>query len=161
MGWSTERDRRCRARGDEGAALVEFSLVMVLLFTLLFGIIHFGLILSFKQDVTRAAAEGARAGATMFPANVPADVEAEAEKAADEAAKAFGGSTWAAQGCARQGMSCVATEGLCAGSATQRCITVTVTYDYDLNPLYGEIPVIGGLVAPDTVTATAVARTNA
>ena len=33
MGWSRERDGRARARGDQGAALVEFAFVMVLLFS--------------------------------------------------------------------------------------------------------------------------------
>ena len=108
MGLSTERDGR-RARGDQGVALVEFSFVMVLLFTIVFGIIHYGLILSFKQDMTRAAAEAARAGAVAMPAD-HANVEAQAQAAADEAAKEFGGSTWSNDGCSRAGMSCSVSE---------------------------------------------------
>jgi Flp pilus assembly protein TadG len=171
MGHSRERDRR-RARGDRGAALVEFSFVMVLLFSIVFGIIHYGLILSFKQDMTRAAAEAARAGAVALPAD-HAHVEAEARAAADEAAKAFGGTTWSNDGCSRAGMSCSVSEGTCPGS-TEKCVTVTLQYNYDGKdgascgdpgnlgkPLYGVVPVIGGLIAPKCVSATSVARTNA
>src|SRR5919112_6539675 len=58
-----------RARGDHGAALLEFALIAIILFTLIFGIISYGFMLSFKQDMTRTAAEGARAGAVAFPAS--------------------------------------------------------------------------------------------
>src|SRR5688500_5427565 len=53
--------------GDNGTAILECALVGVLLLTRVSGIMNFGVILSFKQDMTRAAAEGARAGAVSFP----------------------------------------------------------------------------------------------
>src|SRR3546814_14353022 len=65
---------------------------------LLFGIINFGLILSFKQDMTRAAAEGARAGAVA----VAGPSEADAEVATDEAVREFGDRF--TDGCATDGM---------------------------------------------------------
>ena len=178
MTGSTERVGR-RAQGDDGAALVEFALVAVLLFSLIFGIIHYGLILSFKQDVTRAAAEGARAGAVAFPA---ANAELDAETAVDEAVKAFGGDRWAADGCNREGMTCeVEPPAPCLNAPAFECVTVRLYYNYDGEPdsanpldpdycgvpssfdqkLYGEIPLIGGLSEPDCIRATSVARTNA
>jgi Flp pilus assembly protein TadG len=163
MGWSTERDGR-RARGDRGVALVEFSFVMVLLFALIFGIINYGLILSFKQDMTRAAAEGARAGATAFPAT---NAQADADAATSEAVRSFGGDNWKNNGCSRTGMTCSVTLVDCATmlavtpSTTEECIVVELTYDYDGHPLYGEVPLIGGLIKPDEITAKSVARTNA
>ena len=57
-------NRRPTARRDDGAAMVEFAFVGLLFVLFLTGIISFGLILSFKQNLTQAAAEGARAGAT-------------------------------------------------------------------------------------------------
>ena len=56
-----------RGQGDGGTAILEFAIVGVLLLTLVFGIITFGGMLSFRQDVTRAAAEGARGGAVAIP----------------------------------------------------------------------------------------------
>src|SRR5436305_1660402 len=52
-----------RARGQRGAAVVEFAIASSVLLVLLFGIISYGYVLSFKQGLTQAAAEGARAAA--------------------------------------------------------------------------------------------------
>ena len=169
---STERAGR-RARGEEGAALVEFAFVSILLFGLVFGIIHYGLILNFKQDVTRAAAEGARAGAVALPAT---ESLADAQAATEEAVEAFGGG-WSGQGCSRTGTSCDIDVGDCDpvnDPGGDQCVTVTIAYDYDGDgdcgdhdpvspggPLYGEIPIVSGLSSPDCVQATSVARTNA
>ncbi len=49
-----------RRRDERGASLVEFALVSTLLFTLLLGIVIFGVLLSKRQVLTQAAAEGAR-----------------------------------------------------------------------------------------------------
>lgn len=48
-------------RGEQGSSLVEFALVATLLFTLLLGIVVFGILLSKRQVLTQAVAEGARA----------------------------------------------------------------------------------------------------
>jgi hypothetical protein len=163
MGLSAERDGRARARGDEGAALVEFAFVMVLLFTLIFGIISFGLILSFKQDMTRAAAEGARAGAVAFPAT---NAEADAEAALDEAIQDFGGPNWSGTGCVnspRAGLICDAVVDACDGShdpAATQCVFVEMSFDYDAHPLFGDIPLISAFM-PEEINAKSVARTNA
>jgi hypothetical protein len=53
---------RAPHRRDDGAAMVEFAFVGVLLVVLLFGIINMGVLLSFKQNLTQAASESARAG---------------------------------------------------------------------------------------------------
>ena len=60
------RDKRARPgpvggrRGDEGAAAVEFAIVLPLLLVLLFGIIEFGVLLFDKAMITNASREGAR-----------------------------------------------------------------------------------------------------
>jgi TadE-like protein len=178
MGASGERVGRARARGDDGTALVEFALVSVLLLSIVFGIIHYGLILSFKQDVTRAAAEGARAAAVAFPAT---DAEGDARDALTDAIHEWGGPEWGSTDCynpgsQRDGFRCNVTEAPCAANTAQTCVTVELYYDYDGDgscgglgkdpavaghPLFGEIPVIGGLTQPDCVSATSTARTNA
>jgi hypothetical protein len=161
MGQGAERSGRARARGDQGAALVEFAFVMTLLFILIFGIVSFGLILSFKQDMTRAAAEGARAGAVAFPAT---NAEADAEAALDEAIQDFGGPNWNGTGCEvgpRAGLSCSATVGPCDAAVPtgEQCVFVDMSYDYDSFPLFGNVPLISELM-PNTIDASSVARTN-
>lgn len=54
----TPRPRRLH--GDRGAAAVEFALVSMLLFTLVFGIIEFSLVMRDKIAVTSAARDGGR-----------------------------------------------------------------------------------------------------
>jgi len=49
-----------RRNGDEGAAAVEFALVLPILVVLLFGIIEFGMVFDAQLQVTHAAREGAR-----------------------------------------------------------------------------------------------------
>lgn len=66
---------RPRRRDEQGASLVEFALVVTLLCTLLLGIVIFGILLSKRQVLTQAAAEGARdavpvAYTTTDPTNV-------------------------------------------------------------------------------------------
>jgi Flp pilus assembly protein TadG len=49
-------------RNQKGTEVVEFAIVSLLLFLLLFGIIDFGILLYDKAVVTNASREGARAG---------------------------------------------------------------------------------------------------
>jgi Flp pilus assembly protein TadG len=51
------------ARGERGAAAVEFALVLPVLLLIIFGIIDFGRMLYTKITLTEAAQTGARAGA--------------------------------------------------------------------------------------------------
>lgn len=61
--------RNCRAtrvvREDAGAVLVEFSLILLLLLLLVFGIIDFGRALYTANSINAAAREGARQAAVM------------------------------------------------------------------------------------------------
>lgn len=49
-------------RGQKGAAVIEFAIVLPVLVLLLFGTIEFGLLLYNQQVITNASREGARAG---------------------------------------------------------------------------------------------------
>lgn len=55
------RLRRLARRDESGAALVEFALVAILFFGMLYALVVLGMALAVKQSVTSAAAEGARA----------------------------------------------------------------------------------------------------
>jgi len=56
---------RRRARGEDGAALVEFALVLPILVMLALGIMTGGIVVNRKLDVSHATREGARYGATL------------------------------------------------------------------------------------------------
>jgi Flp pilus assembly protein TadG len=62
----TPRAPSRRGRGDGGVALVEFAIVMPLLFLLIFGIIDFGWAFYQKLDVRHGARETARLVAVNF-----------------------------------------------------------------------------------------------
>ena len=51
---------RAHARGDEGATLVEFALVAIVFFTIVFGIMEFGRMIFDYNIVAQASREGAR-----------------------------------------------------------------------------------------------------
>lgn len=54
-----------RLKSQTGQALVEFALVVPLLFILIFGIIEFGVLLYDKAVITNASREGARYGIVL------------------------------------------------------------------------------------------------
>ena len=140
-----------RRRHDErGAAVVEFAIASVLLLVLLFGIIEFGYVLSFKQGLTQAAAEGARVGA------VGSDSTAIAA-AVNKAVGAFN------QTCNTGGLSCKNDAGVWpptpTACGTYTCITIEVSYDWKNHPLLPKFPGLG-LILPDTLKSTSVARVS-
>jgi hypothetical protein len=151
-------DRSTRGRGDDGAALVEFTLISLLLFLLIFGIIHFGYLLSFKQDMTRSAAEGARAGAVAFPAsNALTDAQKATEDAVDAAGRDCNGD-FSGGDSDDDGMHCNVKLQACATAAGQ-CIFVELTYDQKDHPLLGAAPFVSK-VLPDTIRSKSEARIN-
>ncbi|MEQ6903275.1 TadE/TadG family type IV pilus assembly protein [Nocardioides sp. YIM 152588] len=140
------RPRRPGRRGDRGAAAVEFALVLPVLLYLIFGIIDFGVALSFRQSVSQAAAEGARAAAVQID---PGLRELDAF-AAVEGAMAASGKT-----CASDGMTCTM---LLAPASCATCVEVTVSYDYGEHPLIPSVPGFGVLF--DTIEHSAVIRVS-
>jgi Flp pilus assembly protein TadG len=143
-----------RGRGERGAALVEFSIAVSLLLTLLFGIISYGYVLSFKQGLTQAAAEGARAGAVGTPTD--------AINAVTRSVAAFN------KTCNSGGLTCQGTgPGDWSSSGgphtyacgTHQCIKITVSYDWKNYPLMPKFPGLGFLL-PDTLTSTRVAEVS-
>jgi Flp pilus assembly protein TadG len=52
-----------RTRGESGQALLEFALIAPSVILIMFGVLSFGLIFSWKNVLNNAAREGARAGA--------------------------------------------------------------------------------------------------
>jgi hypothetical protein len=150
--------------------MVEFAFVSVLLVLLVLGVVNFGLILSFKQDVTRAASEGARVGAVEQPPAVGPVVATDDRRhkatvdGTEDAVDSFG------QECGVDGMECEVTVHDCSavpvpGDVTywdngiDDCVTVELTYLYDEFPLLARPPLLGSAL-PDTISAKSVARLN-
>lgn len=138
------RARRDERRDERGAAAVEFALILPLLMVLVFGIINYGDMLSVRQSVSQAASEGARAAA-VDPGSDTVK-KAAAMKAVEQALDAQG------QKCSSGG--CTVDIAACAGETDKKCATVKVKIDYD-----AVIPGFG-LVLPDTLSYTAVARVS-
>lgn len=141
---------RLRARrGDRGAAAVEFALVAPLLLMLVFGIISYGYMLSFRQAISQGAAEGVRAAAV---APQGADFAALAEAAVDEALSGYQGVE-----CADAAVTCNITVDPCGSSAAYA--TVEIVYDYDARPLTPDLPGLG-FVMPNTLRYQAKAEVS-
>jgi Flp pilus assembly protein TadG len=138
------------ASGEAGTALVEMAFVVVLLSVFLFGIMTFGYLMSFKQNMTQAAAEGARAGATAPSADVAADALA----ATNSSLASFG------QSCGNGAMTCTITPLVnCPSAASGHCVTVALDYDYANNPILPVVPLIGSAL-PSHILANSSAETN-
>ena len=143
-------------RRERGASLVEFTFVALLLFALLFGIIGFGVVLSFKQTVTQSANEAARRAA------VTQGSDTQRISAAQGAVADF--ESWG-RTCSSAGMDCSgirihdcsALDKTTNTSALPDCITVTLEYDYANEPIVPNLPIIGAFM-PDDVTSSATAQ---
>lgn len=140
---SASASRRERARG---AVAVEAALVICfILVPLTMGIITYGYMLSFRQSISQAAAEGARAAA-VAPAS--ADHQAIAYDAISRAV----GTT-----CNTGQLTCTATKTAPVGAAAcSSCVWVTVDYAYRTDT---SKPILmpSGLV-PERLKYTAVAE---
>ncbi|HEV7536839.1 MAG TPA: TadE/TadG family type IV pilus assembly protein, partial [Acidimicrobiia bacterium] len=120
------RSEQPRGHGERGAVLVEFAISAVLLLTLLFGIISYGYVLSFKQGITQAAAEGARAGA------VGNDVSAAVTRAVGAFNKTCNTTPPSGLTCKSDTAAWPPVAYTCGTGHT--CITVTVSYDWKNYP---------------------------
>lgn len=168
-----------RFAGESGTAILEFTLVAVLLLTIVFAIINFGLILSFKQDMTRAAAEGARTGAVAIPSSAYGASDPRLIAAQDATEQAVAGFD---KTCDVDGLDCRVDLHDCDDSVPDTngyheddptanvqpsntpndqpdCVTVELVFDYDAHPLLVPIPLISGFL-PDEIAAKSVARLN-
>ncbi|TCJ17980.1 pilus assembly protein [Parasulfuritortus cantonensis] len=134
--------RRTRQRG---AAAVEFALVFVLFFMVMYGAIAYGVVFALRHTFTQAVNEGARAALQDV-----GDIAAREALALSTATTAV---SWLG---ARAPTPVVNTDCV-ATTAAFTCVKVTITYDYAANPIIPAIPGLG-IVLPDTLTAQAVVQ---
>ena len=158
-----------RFQGDAGTSLVELALIITPLCLLLFGIVIYGYLMSFRQNMTQAAAEGARAGA-IAPPDLTPDTHvyaiSQAADATNKALQSFGescgatvSSTSSSQVLTNGRSTCNVTVATCSAPSTAQCVTVIVTYDYADHPLMPSVPIVTNFI-PGSFTSTFTAQVN-
>lgn len=152
-------DRKAAGR-DRGAAAVEFALVVPLLLMLVFGIISYGYMLSFRQALSQSATEGARSAAVTLGTPGGSEQVDAARNALDEALGSYG-ITCVGTSLVRNGSpvgTCAVTVAPCSNNTARDCASVAIDYDYAEHPL---LPTPGfGFVMPDSLGYTAVAEVS-
>lgn len=131
-------------------ALVEMALVVGLLALFLFGIITFGVTMSFKQTLSQAANEAARAAAVA-----PRGVAVERARAAAD--RVLGG--WDVGCNDGRGLTCSFVIEPCPDgpSSTTECMTVRLVYDLEGHPRVPTVPVVDQVLPEEVVTRVVVA----
>lgn len=137
--------------------LVEFALVVILLFFVLYGIIAYGMAISLRQSMGQAAGEAVRA-AVVSSAASPAARELEAELFAQASTNGLGKPGF---GTADATVSTCASLAPAPTPPTQPpngdCIKVVFTYDYSgAGAIVPDGPF--GIILPNTLTASAVGQ---
>lgn len=135
----------------------------VLLFMLIFGIIGYAYMMSFRQAISQGAAEGARAGAVAPASLTDAETITRARNALNEALDSYDiqcvNTSLRKDGATVVG-SCGVTLAACAGNTTSQCVSVAVDYWYRDHSLIPSLPLIG-MSLPQHLRYTATAEVNA
>lgn len=145
-----------QSRKERGAVTIEFVLVLPFFLFLIFEVINYGMMLSFRQTLSQAAAEGARAAA-VAPPNLPASDRVPIAKAAVN--ESFQGQIGPAISCTSGGLTCQVTPSPnpCTSPTGPCRVSVQLSYPYK-NSARDVMPHIFGNPLPTTVTYTASAR---
>ena len=148
---------------DRGAAAVEAALIICfLILPLTFGMIGYGYMLSFRQAMSQAAAEGARAAAVDMRATTSEEKVTLAEELVTGALGSYGVSCEDGQlrrgGSPVPGGTCV-VEPAAACSNGSTCARVTVAYPYRDQSLLPSLPGLG-ILYPSTLSYSASVRAD-
>jgi len=127
---------------------VELAIVSSLLLVLIFGIITYAYMMSFRQSMTQAAAEGARAAA-LAPATPATEAQTRGQAALNGALGGFD------ESCTGGGLTCDIVKAACAADPSRQCVTVSLDYDYAAFPLLPALPLLSGIL-PDSLSAESV-----
>jgi len=140
---------------------VEFALVAPLLLLLVFGVISYGYMLSFRQAMSQGAAEGARAAA-VAPSSYTTDQKVTAARNAVNQALGNYSVSCVGTNLLRSGVTagtCSVAIATCTSNTAKKCATVTLSYLYKANSPIPSFPGVG-LVLPTTLSYTAVAEVS-
>lgn len=146
-------------RNEHGVATVEAALVLCFVVVpIVLGILGYGYMLTFRQSLSQAATEAARAAAVKAVSGPLADRQAAQTTAAKAAVDAAIGSFSSTMKCGQGNLTCDVSFQSCPDVSPSGCIKVQVNYPYRDHPL---LPIPGvGIVLPQTVGYSAVAGVN-
>jgi Flp pilus assembly protein TadG len=161
--------RRQHGEDERGAELIEFAVVVILLISLLYGIITYGVILAAQATVTQAAADSTRAGIVQGTGTTPTcGTSSQAVSAAGCAAvqQANLDLGWMSKGgcyetvdgtpvgnASTLPISCAASTIQCPSVSSNTCLQVKISYNYASAPLFPELPGLG-VITPSTISST-------
>jgi Flp pilus assembly protein TadG len=153
--------RLSRRRGQQGTAVLEFALVAPLILYLVLGLITYGWILAFRQTMSQATAEGARAAAVSPAGNTATQLQTAAMAAVNDSMSTYDVTCDSSGALVKSGTAvgtCTITIAPCVNDTSTRCVSVALDYLYRQHPL---IPLPGmGIATPNDVTYTAVAQVS-
>ena len=126
---------------QQGAVLVEFALVVTFLCLVVFGTITFGILLGYRQNLTQAATEAARA------ASVQQDQSDQERAALAAATSALDELDHRCSATPQSGITCtVSAVFACPDDTTLACRTVTVTLDNDQHSVVPKVPLLSAFI---------------
>jgi hypothetical protein len=141
-------------RNENGAALVEFVLVLPVFLFVIFAMVSIGVMFSFRQTLSQAATDGARSAA-IAPANLT--FTQRRDRAITAVNEALDGEAGDPVACGTGGLTCTIPSIPTSCENSAQCISVTLDYAYAAHPRI-ELPQLFGFVLPDNLTYTASAR---
>jgi Flp pilus assembly protein TadG len=160
-----------RVRTDSGVAAVEFAIVALLLFTLIFAIVVFGVLFGYRQQLTQATGEGARAAVSV--AYTTSDLTPVQEAARTQVNRSLSGSkrqcpaltlgvggTLTADGiqCSFIVYPCTSTTaGVGTPTGSGDCLLAKVVLDNDTKPLVVSLPLVSSFM-PKTLTGSYIVK---
>jgi Flp pilus assembly protein TadG len=128
--------------------LVEMALVVTFLSLVVFGIISFGILLGYRQNLTQAATEAARA------ASVQQDQSKQVDAALTAATSALDELDHRCGATPEAGLTCsVSSLFACPTDTTKACRKVTVTLDNGEHAVVPRVPFLSAFI-PDKLEAT-------
>ena len=156
------RRRADRPTRDRGAVLVEFALIAPIFVTLVFGIISYGYMLSYRQALGQAASEGARAAAVVPSGMSVAAKGTRALNALNDSLSSYGvtcAGSVLKHGSTTAGSCSIQTKTACPSDSSRSCAIVTIVHRYRDHPLIPTFPGLG-ITLPEQLTYTAVVEVN-
>lgn len=144
-------------RDQRGVAAVESALVLTfVVLPIVFGILSYGYMLTFRQSLSQAATEAARAAAVKTVSGTTAQRQAAQTQAALSAVDGAVGTFSGSMKCGQNHLSCTVTFEPCPDVSPAGCVKVAVDYPYRDHSLLPSVPGLG-FTLPSNVGYSAVA----